>query len=101
MALKPSLKTLDAILVTFRVIAHPARERAVWMGMAMTSRIAWSGQMDRRRAVSKTDLMSAYCFAPHWERNPLVTFAIGGAGTQRAFGLVVGWGNFAIGHEDK
>ena len=28
-------------------------------------------------------------------------FAIGGAGTQRAFGLVVGWGNFAIGHEDK
>ena len=54
------------------VIAHPVSGTASPTGAASTFWMAWRAPIDRLRPVSITARMSAYCFAPHWERNPLV-----------------------------
>src|SRR5271155_4876933 len=59
---------------TVQVIAQAVAESGVSMGRPSRFRMAWRGPIECLRAVSMTALMSAYCLAPHWERNPLVIF---------------------------
>jgi hypothetical protein len=58
----------------FRRIAHPGAGRSTSVSGSRAVWMALRAPIDCLRPVSMTARMSAYCFAPHWERKPLVIF---------------------------